>query len=106
MPALRFVTEFVQQLCGFGDVVDAEDDESLRRSGLEAAVGVVDVDLVLAQTGGGATQFSGAVREADDGSLGLLEDHAQAAEDGLGGWRIIDDEAGEALALFDERLEG
>ena len=87
--SLAFGGQLVQQVCGFGKVVYPEYHQHLRRSGLQSAVGVVNVDLFFTQPRGCAAQLTRTVREPDYGDFGLLEDHAQAAEHSLGAGRVV-----------------
>ena len=61
--------------------------------------------MLFAQLGGRAAQLARTVRKTDYGDIRLLEDHTQATEDRLGACRVVRHEAGQALTLFDVRLE-
>ena len=84
-----FGGQLVQQGGRLGQVVNPEDHQDLRRAGLQAAVGVVNVNPVLAQPRGCAPQLGGTVRQPDDGHVGLLEDHVQAGEHFPGAGHVI-----------------
>jgi hypothetical protein len=54
--------QLVKQRRRLGDVVDPEDHQGQRRSRLQSAIGIVDIDLFLAQTGGRAAQLARTMR--------------------------------------------
>jgi len=84
-----FVSQLVERVRRQRHVVNPEDQHWPRGSGLEPAVGVIDVDFFSAQAGGRSAQLTGAVRQTHNGGFRLLEIHAQAAQDCFGASRII-----------------
>src|ERR1022692_2292031 len=100
-----FGGHLVQHVHGAGKVVYPEDHQGPRRSGLQPAVGVVDVDLFVAQSRGCPAQLTRTVHQPHYRNFRLLEDHAQAAQHRIGAGRIVHHESRQALALLYIRLE-
>src|SRR6266542_1122382 len=98
--------ELIEQASGLGYLVNAEDQHLLAAGRIAAVVGVVDVDLVLAEAHGGAAQHAGAIIEEGHGDVVLLEVGAQLAQYLEGAGRVVHHKARQALALLHVGLKG
>src|SRR5450631_957730 len=95
-----FGSKLIQKGGRFSDVVNPEDYYRPGRAWLQSAVAVVNVDVIFAQSRGGAAQLTRTVRQPAYGDVRLFEDHVQTAQHRLGGGDIIRQKSRQALAFL------
>src|SRR5207245_704508 len=81
-----------KEFFGLFRVGDLEDAGGAAAGGAAGAVGVVDVDVVLAEEGGDVGQGAGAIRQVQAQDFGLGHGEVQLAEHLAGGGGVVGDE--------------